>query len=117
MSGRHRMVLGRYADAAEGAARLPAVRHGGAGLERDRMRMVNAAVERVRRHFGKRNRAMGNRYARVAYAYFRHRPWERTGLPERSFFHALKKVKEFFLACKQRAKPSSGRLPRGCSLQ
>ena len=46
-------------------------------------------------------------YARVAYAYFKRRGWRKTGLPRRTFFHALKKVKVFLYACKQRAKPTS----------
>ena len=101
MSGRHRIVLGRYADAADGAARRSAaswscstVRSG------DYERMVAAAVERVRRHFGRRNRARGNKYAKVAYAYFKRRGWRKTGLSQSSFFHALKKVKDFFEADK-----------------
>ena len=100
MSGRHHMVLGRYSDAAEGAARLPAAWSGCAVRSGDYERMVAAAVERVRRHFGRRNGARGNKYARVAYAYFKRRGWRKTGLPRRTFFHALKKVRDFFHACK-----------------
>ena len=108
MSGRHRMVLGRYADAAEGAARLPAAWGGGAIRSGDYERMVAAAVERVRRHFGRRDKEAGNKYAKVAYAYFKRRSWHKTGLPRRTFFHALKKVKDFLYACKQRTKSTPG---------
>ena len=59
----------------------------------DRERLVKSAVERVRRHFGRRNRGRGNKYAKVAYAYFKRRGWRKTGLPRRTFFHALKKVR------------------------
>ena len=118
MSGRHRIVLGRYADAADGAARRSAaswscstVRSG------DYERMVAAAVERVRRHFGRRNRARGNKYAKVAYAYFKRRGWRKTGLPQSSFFHALKKVKDFFEADKHWAGLTNRRRSRGRGLE
>ena len=107
MSGRHRMVLGRYSDAAEGAARLPAAWSGCAVRSGDYERMVAAAVERVRRHFGKRSKTMGNKYSRVARAYFHHREWKWVGIPRRSFSHALKKVRDFLDACKQRTKSMS----------
>ena len=109
MSGRHRIVLGRYADAADGAARrstavwsCSTVRSG------DYERMVAAAVERVRRHFGRRSKTMGNKYSRVARAYFHHRKWKGLGIPRRSFSHALKKVKDFLRACKHGSKSTSG---------
>ena len=104
MGGKHRMVLGRYQDAKLGAERLVGV--GGTSWswsgssraecstsEMEFKRMVNAAVERVRRRFG-------NKYAKVARAYFNRKPWQKTGLPRRTFYHALKKVKDFFHACK-----------------
>ena len=101
MSGRHRIVLGRYADAADGAARRSTVVWGcGAVRSGDYERMAAAAVERVRRHFGRSDKAQGNKYAKVAYAYFKRRGWHKTGLPRRTFFHALKKVRDFFHACK-----------------
>lgn len=119
MGGKHRMVLGRYQDAKLGAERVLVggssrscsgswswrERESGScrGRERERAecstselefkRMVNAAVERVRRRFG-------NKYAKVARAYFNRKPWQKTGLPRRTFYHALKKVKDFFHACK-----------------
>ena len=108
MSGRHRMVLGRYSDAAEGAARLPAAWSGCAVRSGDYERMVAAAVERVRRHFGRRSKTMGDKYSRVARAYFHHRKWKELGIPRRSFSHALKKVKDFLRACKHGAKSTSG---------
>ena len=95
MSLDHRIVLGRYADAAEGAARLRAPERRCAAKGRDTAHMVKAVVERVRRHFGIRDKGKGNRYARVAYAWFRHRNWRKAGLPKTSFFHALKKIKDF----------------------
>ena len=49
-----------------------------------------AAVERVRRRFG-------NKYAKVARAYFNRKPWQKTGLPRRTFYYALKKSKKFFM--------------------
>ena len=99
MGGKHRMVLGRYQDAKLGAERL-LVRVGSSSSraecstsELEFKRMVNAAVERVRRRFG-------NKYAKVARAYFKRKPWQETGLPRRTFYHALKKVKDFFHTCK-----------------
>ena len=59
--------------------------------------MVHVVVERVRRRFG-------NRYARVASAYFRRKRWEAAKVPRRTFFHALKKVKDFLQADKHWAK-------------
>ena len=114
---RERIVLGRKADVAETAARLSGSVWGGATRTFDRERLVKNAVERVRRHFGRRNKARGDRYAKVAYAYFKRRSWHKSGLPERSFFHALKKVKDFLDACKQRAKSASARRLGGNLLQ
>ena len=94
----HRIVLGRYSDAAEGAARLSASTRSGTDRTNDSARLIKDAVERVRRHFGRGSRMRGNKYARVAYAYFRRRSWYKTGLSKSSFFHALKKVKDFFEA-------------------
>jgi len=106
MGGNHRMVLGRYQDARLGAEKLVvgsscSCRERGSSSSRaecstsemEFKRMVNAAVERVRRRFG-------NKYAKVARAYFNRKPWQKTGLPRRTFYHALKKVKDFFHACK-----------------
>ena len=115
MGGKHRMVLGRYQDAKLGAEKLVGGtswsgssssrgressswrgRESWSSSSRDELefkRMVNAAVERVRRRFG-------NKYAKVARAYFKRKPWQKTGLPRRTFYHALKKVKDFFHACK-----------------
>ena len=66
--------------------------------------LVAAAVERVRRRFSSRSRNQGNKYARVAYAWLKHRKWQAVGIPRRTFFHALKKVKDFFYAQKTRVK-------------
>ena len=51
----------------------------------------NAAVERVRR-------ALGNTCARVVQAYLSRKDWRNIGIPERTFQHALKKVKKYFSA-------------------
>ena len=118
MSGRHRIVLGRYADAADGAARRSAASWGrGAVRSGDYERMAAAAVERVRRHFGRRSKTMGDKYAKVAYAYFKRRSWHKTGLPQSSFFHALKKVKDFFEADKHWAGLTNRRRRRGRRLE
>ncbi len=113
----HRMVLGRYADVRETAERLPATVWIGTCQAFDRARLVCTAVERVRRHFGRKSKARGNKYARVAYAYFQRRSWHKTGLPQSSFFHALKKVKEFFEADKHWPELSNPRRRRSRRLE
>ena len=50
---------------------------------------IHAAVERVRR-------ALGNKCAEVARAYLNHKNWRNINIPERTFQHALKKVKNYF---------------------
>ena len=114
---RERIVLGRRADVAETAARLSASVWDGAARTFDRERLVRSAVERVRRHFGRRDKAKGNKYAKVAYAYFKRRGWHKTGLPESSFFHALKKVKNFFEVDKHWAGLTNRRRSRGGRLE
>ena len=109
---RERIVLGRRADVAETAERLSVSVWANTARTFDRERLVKNAVERVRRHFGRRNKARGDKYAKVAYAYFKHRSWHKTGLPRRTFFHALKKVRNFFGGCKQRAKSTTTGLGR-----
>ena len=52
---------------------------------------MRAAVERVRR-------ALGNKCAEVARAYLNHKNWRNINIPERTFQHALKKVKNYFSA-------------------
>ena len=64
------------------------------------------------RHFGRRDK-----YAKVAYAYFKRRSWRKTGLPESSFFHALKKVKDFFEADKHWTGLTNRRRSRGGRLE
>ena len=64
------------------------------------------------RHFGR-----GDKYAKVAYAYFKRRSWRKTGLPESSFFHALKKVKDFFEADKHWTGLTNRRRSRGGRLE
>ena len=67
-------------------------------------RLVAAAIERVRRHFSSRSHSRGNKYARVAYAWLKQRNWRLLGIPRRTFFHALRKIKDFFEALKTRVK-------------
>ena len=50
---------------------------------------IRAAVERV-------SRALGNKCAEVARAYLNHKNWRNINIPERTFQHALKKVKNYF---------------------
>ena len=69
------------------------------------------------RHFGRRDKALGNKYAKVAYAYFKRRSWRKTGLSESSFFHALKKVKDFFEADKHWTGLTNRRRSRGGRLE
>ena len=114
---RERIVLGRRADVAETAERLSVSVWANTARTFDRERLVKSAVERVRRHFGRRNKARGDKYAKVAYAYFKHRSWHKTGLPESSFFHALKKVKDFFEADKHWAGLTNRRRSRGGRLE
>ena len=95
-----RMMLGIREDAAETAARMSVSIWSDAACATDRAKLVKNAVERVRRHFGRDSKERGDKYARVAYAYFQHRSWYKTGLSESSFFHALKKVKIFLEADK-----------------
>ena len=50
-------------------------------------------------------------------AYFKRRGWHKTGLPESSFFHALKKVKDFFEVDKHWAGLTNRRRSRGGRLE
>jgi len=43
--------------------------------------LVAAAVERVRRRFSSRGHNQGNKYARVAYAWWKHRKWQAVSIP------------------------------------
>ena len=102
-----RMTLGRDADVAESAALTLADPNEESrmldALDREHVEQcewemeameksrIKAAVQRVRR-------ALGNGCANVAYAYFNHKTWKEVGIPRRTFFHRLKKVKIFFHA-------------------
>ena len=116
MGGKHRTVLGRHEDVRIGAAKT------GAGnafattslSKYDRERMIKAAQERARRFFAKQKTK--NSYAIVTKAYFNHLPWQKTGLPRSSFFHALKKVKKFFQADKHWVKSTSEQTSKRFSL-
>jgi len=102
-----RMTLGRDADVAESAALTLADENAERrmldALDREHVEQceremeavekscIKAAVQRVRR-------ALGDGCANVAYAYFNHKTWKEVGIPRRTFFHRLKKVKIFFHA-------------------
>ena len=120
---KRRMTLGFSADAAETAGLTmvdpSSTRRIYSGLDdkpqpsrkpghRSKKQMVKAAVERVRRKF----RRKGNKYARVAYAILMHRPWVKTGIPKRTFFHAKKKVEDFLEACKHEVESMAGQSRR-----
>ena len=105
----NRIVLGRACDVRETASKFYADPHATSRIldaldPLPRMfcieHMIAAATERTRRHFAKRSCLMGNKYARVAYAWFMHRKWTLLKIPRRTFFHALRKVKDFFHALK-----------------
>ena len=104
---KNRMTLGHIADAAETAAltmadgrateriiealdyepenNLSAIKEFGLNNEQCKL----ADFERVRR-------ALGNTCAKVVQAYLNHKSWKNIGMPERTFHHALKKVKKYF---------------------
>ena len=73
----------------------------------ERRRRVENIVERVRRHFGRKSRKMGDRYSRVARALLNGTHWSELGVPRRSFIHARKKVEIFFESLKMRSKSTS----------
>ena len=90
MGGIHRIVLGKYKDAAEGAALTRvATRSTQSNDGKDLKLIEEALVARVRRH-------LGNKCAKVFLAYLHGRSWRKTGIPKRTFYYALKKVKDFF---------------------
>ena len=62
---------------------------------KERRQFVANIVEMVRRHFGKKNQKMGDRYSRVARALLTGRHWSKLHMPQRSFSHARKKVEIF----------------------
>ena len=104
---KHRKTMGHCADAAESAALTVAdprateriieacdyVETANASPKSDISLLdepcIHAAVERVRR-------ALGNKCAEVARAYLNHKNWRNINIPERTFQHALKKVKNYF---------------------
>ena len=116
MGGKHRTVLGRHEDARIGAAKTGAANaFATTSLSKDdRERMIKAAQERARRFFEKRKTKIN--YARVTRAYFEHWPWQKSGLPKRTFFHARKKVENFFKARKHWAKSMSEQSEKGKTL-
>ncbi|MBR5548175.1 MAG: hypothetical protein IKU71_00450 [Kiritimatiellae bacterium] len=71
-------------------------------------RLKRKLVKRVWRHFGKRSRTMGKRYACIARAMLSGRQtWKRKGIPERTFRDARKKIQDFFQPLLKRPKPLS----------
>ena len=92
---RERIVLGRRADVAETAERLSVSVWANTARTFDRERLVKNAVERVRRHFGRRNKARGDKYAKVAYAY-QAPQLAQDGLAEAHIFPRPEKSQKFF---------------------
>ena len=107
MSKRNKTVVGRYEDVRIGAAKT------GAGIafattslsKYDWERMIKAAEKQAMRHFNKRKTKIN--YASVTRAYFKHTPWQKSGLKRSTFFDARKKVENFFKARKHWAKSMS----------
>ena len=102
-----RMTLGRDADAAETAALTLADPRATERIfdaldwehvERCDREMGVAEKSRVKTAVQRVRRALGDGCANVAYAYFNHKTWREVGIPRRTFFHRLKKVKIFFHA-------------------
>ena len=102
-----RMTLGRDADAAETAALTLADPRATERIfdaldwehdERYDREMEVAEKSRVKTAVQRVRRALGDGCANVAYAYFNHKTWREVGIPRRTFFHRLKKVKIFFHA-------------------
>ena len=102
-----RMTLGRDADAAETAALTLADPRATERIfdaldwehvERCDREMGVAEKSRVKTAVQRVRRALGDGCANVAYAYFNHKTWREVGIPRRTFFHRLKKVKIFFRA-------------------
>ena len=102
-----RMTLGRNADVAETAALTLADARATERIvealdwerniaqdtaeERRHKRRIRDAVQMV-------SRKMGSKYATIVGAYLRGRKWNDLGVPERTFQHRLKKIKDFFHA-------------------
>ena len=88
MGGRHRIVLGRYQDAKLGASKLQAQSNAYAqsAETQDWSREIHDIVETVRYH-------IGDKPARVAYAYFHRRGWKATKMKRSTFYKILKNVK------------------------
>ena len=63
---------------------------------RVRARARGGALPAHARSRKRARRALGNKCAEVARAYLNHKNWRSLGIPERTFQHALKKVKNYF---------------------
>ncbi len=82
MGKRNKTVVGRYADARTGAEKLcgenvfaaPSI------SQHDWERMIQAAEKQALRHFNRRKTKIN--YASVTRAYFKHWPWQKSGLPK-----------------------------------
>ena len=116
MGGKHRTVLGRHEDARIGAAKTGVGNAFAAPSisQHDRERMIQAAEKQALRHFNKRKTKIN--YASVTRAYFKHWPWQKSGLPKSTFFDARKKVENFFKARKHWAKSMSEQSEKGKTL-
>ena len=79
---------------------------------KERKQLVDNIVAKVRWHFRKRSRKMGDRYSRVARALLTGRHWSKLHIPQRSFLYIRKKVEYFFEALKMRPKSTSKRVRR-----
>lgn len=116
MGKRNKTVVGRYADARTGAEKLcgenvfaaPSI------SQHDWERMIQAAEKQALRHFNKRKTKIN--YASVTRAYFKHWPWQKSGLPKSTFFDARKKVENYFKARKHWAKSMSEQTEKGKTL-
>ena len=107
MGVRNRIVLGRYQDVAESAALIADAPHAETeSRQRDIELIEDALVARVRRQ-------LGNKCAKVFLAYLHGRSWRKTRLPKRTFYYALKKVKNYFGADEYWVKLTSARKRKG----
>ena len=106
---RERIVLGRRADVAETAALaiadMRATARILAAMDWEHDERIAELRERRRKERDKKRRsraidkvkkALGDDYADVVRAWLKGRTWRDVGIPERTFWDRLKKVKDFF---------------------
>ena len=117
-SGKHRTILGQYKDVRIVYENRPPPETMSPDDQlplmtlKERKQFVDNIVARVRWHFRKRSRKMGDRYSRVARALLTGRHWSKLHIPQRSFLYIRKKVEIFFEALKMRSKSTSKRVGR-----